>query len=93
MNNINWNIFDKIYCTHYLPYTDRYKKCLNEFNRVNLFNHNFSWNYTVDNIFYDNLYSILLDHKIIFDITITNKSGDFKNSKIFNLAINVYNKL
>lgn len=51
---INWNLFDKIYCVHYLPYKERFEDIKSELSRVSLLEHpNFEFYYTVPNDYYN----------------------------------------
>lgn len=54
---INWNIFDKIYCIHYLPYRDRRNVIKKELSRIGIIDQkNFEFYYTVPNKYYDFLF-------------------------------------
>lgn len=57
---IDWKKhFDHIYCIHYLPYTDRYAKCLDELTRVGIRKSGvFSWKITWDSPIFDKLYEV-----------------------------------
>jgi len=49
-----WNRFDKIVCIHYLPYKERYRKCVDELKRVGILDlPQFEWEFTVPNVFND----------------------------------------
>ena len=51
--------FDHIYCIHYLPYADRFKKCSSELERVGIRKSGvFSWKITWDSPIYDKLYQV-----------------------------------
>ena len=60
---IDWKKhFDHIYCIHYLPYGDRYAKCLEELNRVGIRGSGiFSWKITWDSPLFDKLYEVCPD--------------------------------
>lgn len=50
---IDWSIFDKIICIHYLPYKDRLKPIKTELSRIGILDlPQFEWYYTIDNEFY-----------------------------------------
>lgn len=55
---MNWkDNFDHIYCIHYLPYSNRYQKCLSELERTGIKNSGcFSWKLTWDSQIFDKLY-------------------------------------
>ena len=57
---IDWKKhFDHIYCIHYIPYKNRFKKCQNEFERVGIRDSGvFSWRLTWDSPIFDKLYEI-----------------------------------
>lgn len=57
---IDWKKhFDHIYCIHYLPYQNRYKKCLEEIVRVGIKDSGvFSWKITWDSPIFDKLYQV-----------------------------------
>jgi GR25 family glycosyltransferase involved in LPS biosynthesis len=56
---IDWKKFDRIYCIHYLPYTDRFRKCMSELERVGIKGSGvFSWRLTWDSPIFDKLYEI-----------------------------------
>ena len=57
---IDWKKhFDHIYCIHYLPYKDRYKKCLEELERVGIRDSGiFSWKITWDSPIFGKLYEV-----------------------------------
>jgi GR25 family glycosyltransferase involved in LPS biosynthesis len=57
---IDWKkYFDHIYCIHYLPYQNRYKKCLEEIVRVGIKDSGaFSWKITWDSPIFDKLYQV-----------------------------------
>lgn len=57
---IDWKKhFDHIYCIHYIPYTDRYAKCLAELTRVGIRNSGvFSWKITWDSPLFDKFYQV-----------------------------------
>ena len=51
--------FDHIYCIHYLPYKDRYKKCVDELTRVGIKDSGiFSFKITWDSPIFDKLYEV-----------------------------------
>ena len=49
--DIGWNdIFDRIWCIHYLPYRERYADIRCELDRIGILHSvNFEWHYTVEN--------------------------------------------
>jgi GR25 family glycosyltransferase involved in LPS biosynthesis len=57
---IDWKkYFDHIYCIHYLPYRDRYPKCVDELTRVGIRQSGtLSWRLTWDSPLYEKLYQI-----------------------------------
>ena len=57
---IDWKKkFDQIYCIHYLPHSDRYKKCLEELVRVGIRNSGaLSWKLTWDSPIFEKLYEV-----------------------------------
>ena len=59
-NQIDWKKhFNHIYCIHYLPYKDRFKKCQSEFERTGIRDSGiFSWRLTWDSPIYDKLYQV-----------------------------------
>ena len=81
---INWNIFDKIYCIHYLPYKERFNDIKSELSRIGLLNSsNFEFYYTVPNKYYDFLFwdKNIQSHLNLQYLNITN----------INYSINSYN--
>lgn len=51
--------FDHIYCIHYLPYKDRYRKCFDELSRVGIQGSGIlSWKITWDSPIFDKLYEV-----------------------------------
>lgn len=57
---IDWKkYFDHIYCIHYLPYKERYRKCVDELTRVGIRESGvFSWKLTWDSPLLDRLYQV-----------------------------------
>lgn len=57
---IDWKkYFDHIYCIHYLPYKERYRKCVDELTRVGIRESGiFSWKLTWDSPLFDKLYQV-----------------------------------
>lgn len=57
---IDWKKhFDHIYCIHYLPYNNRYKKCFEELTRVGIRESGiFSWRLTWDSPIFEKLYQV-----------------------------------
>ena len=57
---IDWKKhFDHIYCIHYLPYKNRFKKCQSEFERVGIRDSGvFSWRLTWDSPIFEKLYQV-----------------------------------
>jgi GR25 family glycosyltransferase involved in LPS biosynthesis len=57
---IDWKkYFDHIYCIHYLPYKERYRKCVDELTRVGIRESGvFSWKLTWDSPLFDRLYQV-----------------------------------
>lgn len=57
---IDWKkYFDHIYCIHYLPYKERYRKCVDELTRVGIRESGvFSWKLTWDTPLFDRLYQV-----------------------------------
>ena len=57
---IDWKKhFDHIYCIHYLPYKERYRKCVDELTRVGIRESGiFSWKLTWDSPLFDKLYQV-----------------------------------
>jgi hypothetical protein len=57
---IDWKkYFDRIYCIHYLPYKERYRKCVDELTRVGIRESGiFSWKLTWDSPLFDKLYQV-----------------------------------
>ena len=57
---IEWKkYFDHIYCIHYIPYAERYKKCIEELKRVGIRDSGiFSWKLTWDSPIFDRLYDL-----------------------------------
>lgn len=57
---IDWKkYFDHIYCIHYLPYKERYRKCIDELTRVGIRESGvFSWKLTWDSPLFDRLYQV-----------------------------------
>ena len=91
MEAINWNQFDHIYCIHYMPYVDRLQSIMKQLKTIGILDTNiFSFYNTVPNTYYDRLYEILLDKKIIIN---GKDSGNFLSKNVFNLAINQFNLL
>lgn len=96
---IDWSkYFDKIFCIHYLPYEERMHDIKRELDRVGILNSQvFQWHYTVKSKCFDDLYQSLVDHHIIFESTNdeilagSGVLGNFKSSRVFNLAINKLN--
>ena len=86
---IDWGIFDHIYCIHFKPYEKRFEEIKETLSGVGILGRdNFSFWYTEPNPEYDRLYREMLSEKKIFDWNETRECGDFGNSKIFNLAVN-----
>ena len=93
---LEWNIFNRIYCIHYLSYKERYENIIQTLKDLNIYQRdNFQFYYTVKNKIFNYLFNILSDKKILFTLdekTADNKiEGYIKNDKVFNLAINTYN--
>lgn len=75
-----WDRFDKIYCIHYLPYTERYENIKNELKRVGILElPQFEWYYTTNNPYYK---SILQDPRV---------DGNNVSSKNINYTIDSLN--
>ena len=57
---IDWKKhFDHIYCIHYLPYSNRYGKCIDELKRVGIRESGiFSWKITWDSPIFNKLYEV-----------------------------------
>jgi GR25 family glycosyltransferase involved in LPS biosynthesis len=57
---IDWKKhFDHIYCIHYLPYKERYRKCVDELTRVGIRESGiFSWKLTWDSPLFDRFYQV-----------------------------------
>jgi GR25 family glycosyltransferase involved in LPS biosynthesis len=71
---INLSAFDKIYCVHYLPFTERFGNIRNELNRVGIDTESkrFQWKLTFDTPFYFYMFNnpyfkIVRDNKYFFD--------------------------
>ena len=96
MFNNFYNLFDKIYCIHYLPYNERNNNIISEFSRVGLLScPNFEWFYTTDNFLFDHIFQTLKTKDMIPVDTESHANnileGYIKNERVFNLAINSYN--
>lgn len=51
-----WDRFDKIYCIHYLPYTERFECIKSELNRIGILNlPQFEFYYTINNPYYEEI--------------------------------------
>lgn len=62
MNNI-WDIFDHIYCIHFLSYKERRKNIENELKRIGILdNKHFSWRYTFDNPYKERIYGAITQY-------------------------------
>ena len=92
---MNWNIFDKIYCIHYLPYKERFEDIKKTLSGLNISQQsNFEWFFTTKNKIFNYLFDILRDKHILTCMTEQESNGFegyIKNDKVFNLAINTYN--
>ena len=88
------NIFDHIYCIHFLPYKNRLENIKNELARVNILNSNiFSWWNTTPNEQYNNFFQKKLNNNEIQLFKSKEDIGKFLSANVFNLAINSYNLL
>lgn len=83
---IDWSIFDKIYCIHYLPYKERKEHAILELKRIGIYDQpQFEFLYTVPNKYYD-----ALIHPNCFDSQIDYTRIHKKN---INLQINRLNAI
>lgn len=89
----DWSVFDRIFCMHYLPYRERMPRLERELGRVGILDSGrFEYVYTFPSKAFDMLYSSLLEHGVIFDEPSGSREfGNFKNEKVFNLAMNHMN--
>lgn len=92
--DINWDIFDHIYCLHFKPYNNRFIDISKALGGVGILNkRQFSFWYSYPSEEYDRLYEQWLAEEKIFDFEKSHVPGDFGSSRIFNLAMNSYNLL
>ena len=91
---INWNIFDKIYCIHYLPYKERFNDIKSELSRIGLLNSsNFEFYYTVPNKYYDFLFwdKNIQSHLNLQYLNITNINYSINNIYFYSIDYkNIY---
>lgn len=79
---IDWSLFDRIFCIHYLPYVERLPKITSELKRIGILDSSqFEFWYTTPNSYY---YNILNSDRIL---------KNELNPNNINLAINFYNIL
>ena len=66
MNGINWdNVFDKIWCIHFVPYKERFNAINNELSRVGIVGSScFEWHYTISNYWNKFLVRYLFQNKL-----------------------------
>lgn len=103
--NINWSIFDKIYCVHYLPYSERVNQITCQLSRLGILsNKNFSFFNTVPNKYYNSILSqfgdkINVSYDKKCDSAAINLNTEYKvdislvNTTNINYTINSYNLL